>query len=95
MKKEEHYLERASYTWSEDSVRLFATPSMTARSLYFYMQEAGYFKTVWPYFTERASLNSFLVLYTLSGEGRLSYEGQEYEVTEGTCFFIHCMKHHE
>lgn len=95
MKKEEHYLERASYTWSEDSVRLFATSSMTARSLYFYMQEAGYFKTVWPYFTERASLNSFLVLYTLSGEGRLSYEGQEYEVTEGSCFFIHCMKHHE
>lgn len=52
----------------------------------FYMQEAGYFKTVWPYFTERASLNSFLVLYTLSGEGHLSYEGQEYEVTEGACF---------
>lgn len=95
MKKEEKYLERASFTWSGDSVRLFATPSMTARSLYFYMQEAGYFKTVWPYFTERANLNSFLLIYTLSGEGRLLYEGQEYGLTEGSCLFIHCMKHHE
>lgn len=95
MKKEEKYLERASFTWSGDSVRLFATPSMTARSLYFYMQEAGYFKTVWPYFTERANLNSFLLIYTLSGEGRLLYEEKEYGLTEGSCLFIHCMKHHE
>lgn len=95
MKKEEKYLERASFTWSGDSIRLFATPSMTARSLYFYMQEAGYFKTVWPYFTERANLNSFLLIYTLSGEGRLLYEEKEYGLTEGSCLFIHCMKHHE
>lgn len=95
LKTKEKYLERASYTWSEDSIRLFATPSRTARSLYFYMQEAGYFKTVWPYFTERANLNSFLIVYTLSGEGRLQYDGREYALLEGSCFFIHCMEHHE
>ena len=95
MKKEEKYLERASFTWSGDSVRLFATPSMTARSLYFYMQEAGYFKTGWPYFTERSNRNSLLLIYTLSGEGRLLYEEKEYGLTEGSCLFIHCMKHHE
>ena len=95
METEENYLERASYTWSEDSIRLFATPSRTARGLFFYMQEAGYFKTVWPYFTERANLNSFLVVCTLSGEGRLQYEGREYALLEGSLFFIHCMKHHE
>lgn len=95
MEIEENYLERASYTWSEDSIRLFATPSRTARGLFFYMQEAGYFKTVWPYFTERANLNSFLVVCTLSGEGRLQYEGREYALLEGSLFFIHCMKHHE
>lgn len=59
------------------------------------MQEAGYFKTVWPYFTERANLNSFLVVCTLSGEGRLQYEGRKYALLEGSLFFIHCMKHHE
>ena len=89
METEENYLERASYTWSEDSIRLFATPSRTARGLFFYMQEAGYFKTVWPYFTERANLNSFLVVCTLSGEGRLQYEGREYALLEGSLFFIH------
>ncbi len=54
MAKNEHpYQERAAYTWSEDSIRLIMTPSALAKSIYFYVQEAGYFKTDDTYFTER------------------------------------------
>ena len=88
------YLEHASLTWTDDSVRLINTPTQLAKSSFFYMQEAGYFKTMPPYFTERKNLNSFLILYTLSGNGHLQYESGEYTLSAGQCFFIHCKKHH-
>lgn len=91
---EKKYLERASYNWSEDSVRLIQTPSPLAKSIYFYVQETGYFKTDDTYFTERQNLNSFLIVYTLSGKGRLCYQNKSYDLTEGTCFYINCMEHH-
>lgn len=89
------YFERASYSWSEDSIRLYGSPGDIAKAIYFYMQEVGYFKTKYPYFTERAHLNSFLIVYTLSGEGILTYEGKEYTLTHGSCFWINCMNYHE
>ncbi len=88
------YLERADCAWSADSVRLFGTPSEAARSSYLYMQEAGHFKTRPPYFTERANLNSFLVILTLSGEGELFLNGQSSPLTPGSCMLIDCMEHH-
>ena len=92
--KKNNYLERASYTWSEDSIRLIATPSKSAKTAYFYVQEIGYFKTKEPYFTERANLDSYLIIYTLSGKGILKYRGNEYEINKGQCFCINCMEHH-
>lgn len=89
------FLERASYDWSEDSIRFINTPSPKAKSTFFYMQEAGYFKTTPPYFTERAGLPSFLIAYTLSGKGILHYGGNEYTLSKGQCFFINCMNHHD
>lgn len=88
------YLERYSSSWSEDSIRFINTPGKTAKSIYFYLQEVGYFKTQPPYFTERENLNSFLIVYTLSGEGKLTYREQTYTVRKGQCFFINCMEHH-
>jgi AraC-like DNA-binding protein len=88
------YLERYSSSWSEDSIRFINTPGKTAKSIYFYLQEVGYFKTKPPYFTERENLNSFLMVYTLSGEGNLQYRGQDYQIKTGQCFLINCMEHH-
>lgn len=91
-------LERGIHNWSEDSIRLILTPSHTAKNLYFYTQEVGYFKTSHPYFSERQNLDSFLILYTLSGKGHLQYgengEEKEYVLEKGTCYFIHCERHH-
>lgn len=89
------YLERADYTWSADSIRFINTPTPTARQTFFYVQEAGYFRTSPPYFTERANLNSFLVVYTLSGQGALNYQGETYALPPGSAFYISCLDHHE
>lgn len=92
---ENTYSERVNAAQSEDSFSLFAIPSTTAQSVYLYMQEAGYFHTSPPYFTERTNLNSFLLVYTLSGKGILSCEGREFTLTAGSCFLINCMEYHK
>lgn len=89
-----HYLERANYTWSEDSIRFINTPTRSAKQLFFYVQETGYFRTHPPYFTERANLNSFLIIYTLSGKGHLKYRKKSYHLLPGTAVYLHCMDHH-
>lgn len=94
MEKNKYYLERTSLTWSDDSIRLMLTPGQTARNTYFYAQEAGYFKTEYPYFTEREHLDSFLIVYTISGNGILEYEGTTYHLSKGWCIYIHCDRHH-
>lgn len=94
MEEDKKLLERGINNWSEDSIRMILTPSSTAKKLFFYIQEVGYFKTSYPYFSERKNLDSFLIIFTISGKGYLKYNGQEYTLTKGQCFFIHCEKHH-
>ncbi|MCX7711520.1 MAG: AraC family transcriptional regulator [Clostridia bacterium] len=87
------YLENYSQGWSEDSVRLIATPSQSAKNAFFYVQEVGYFKTQPQYFTERENLSSYLVVYTVSGKGFLTYKGKAYTLLPGQAFFIDCMEY--
>lgn len=94
LEKEASYYENASYVWSEDSIRLMNTVSPHAREHYLYMQECGYFQTAPPYYTERSSLPSYLILYTLSGSGRLLYEKTSWPLEKGSCFYIDCMRPH-
>ena len=68
------YIENLNFSWSEDSIRFINTATPTARQVFFYVQEVGDFLTFSPYFTERANLNSFLIIYTLSGKGKLDYK---------------------
>ncbi|MEE1115154.1 MAG: AraC family transcriptional regulator [Eubacterium sp.] len=92
--KQKQFLERTDLSWSSDSVRLINTPSLTARQLFFHVQEAGSFRTSAPYFTERANLNSFLVIRTESGRGTLHYEGKTHTLDAGSVVLINCMEHH-
>jgi AraC-like DNA-binding protein len=94
LKNKIDYQERYNTNWSKDSIRLILTPTQTAKSIYYYVQETGYFKTTYPYFTERVNLNSFLIIYTISGRGILKYEDKEYNLNEGSFIFINCMKAH-
>lgn len=88
------FIEHYKKAWSSDSIRLIATPSALAKSTYFYIQEIGYFKTQEHYYTERSNLNSYLMIYTLSGKGILQYEGRSYPITSGQFVWIDCMKPH-
>jgi AraC-like DNA-binding protein len=102
----ESYLERAAYIWSKDSLRLINTPSSGAKALFFYVQECGHFKTRPSYFTERANLNSLLLLYTLSGEGTLRIlddkdgekdpgsKKRQIRLQEGSLILLDCRFHH-
>lgn len=79
-----------SPAWSADSVRLIATPSEFARDAYYYVQEVGHFFASVPYFTEREGIDSYLVVYTVSGSGRLAYRDKSYSLASGQAFFIDC-----
>ena len=88
------YFEDYSVGWSRDSIRLMPTASETAKRLFFYIQECGYFKTDASYYTERANLNSFLVIFTISGSGILHYQGEIYRLTPGYACLINCNERH-
>lgn len=45
-------------------------------------------------FTERQNFHSFLIMYTYSGQGILTYQGKNYTLKEGDGAFINCMDYH-
>ena len=88
-----NYWEKANHSWTSDSKRLIHTPSSKTKELFFYIQEIGYFKAMKPYYTEREHLPSYLIKFTLNGQGLLNYAGQEYLIQRGDVFFIDCQKY--
>ena len=93
--EDEKLFENLSYDWSEDSSRIIHTAALQIKESFLYIQEAGYFKTYPTYYAERANLHSFLITYTLSGEGCLNYRGYNYKITPGKFFWIDCTEHHK
>lgn len=59
----------------------------------FYIQEIGYFKAPIPYYTERAHLPSYLIKFTLSGKGSLTYNDNQQQLKAGDLFFIDCQEY--
>lgn len=53
--------------------RVINTPSAFTRENFFYIQEAGYLKSLKPHLSRRSGLNSYLFLIVLSGSGNISY----------------------
>lgn len=84
----------ASRFWTADSTYMVLTPSLTAKSSFCYIQEAGHFHALADYMVVRKNLQSYLLVYTVSGEGVLRYDGKKYEVGKGQLFFIDCEKDH-
>ncbi len=60
------------------------------KSHLFYLQTFIYMNADSQYYTERSLTESFLLIYTYSGKGRLTYEGKTYSLTEGDGVFINC-----
>ncbi len=72
----------------EKSAWLVATPNDTALTLPFICSEAGDFYALKNFYTERDSKDSYWLVYTLSGEGVLLYNGASLSLTENTCAII-------
>lgn len=79
-------------TNSVSSNRIIYTPSTFARSSLIHLQETGTLQATHPHKNERSGLSSCLFFTVLSGSGRLTYEGKEYDLTSGDCVFIDCKK---
>ena len=70
----------------------FFQPSSFAENNLFYIQCFGYEECTKGYFLERDNLDSFLLLYTIEGNGILKYESKTYKLAPNTCFLINCNK---
>lgn len=72
------------------------TPSAFTREHFFYIQEAGYLKSLKPHLSRRSGLPSYLFFVVLSGSGEVSYRepsGGPVTVSPantGDCFFWDC-----
>ena len=86
--------EKLSFDWTDDSIRLFVSPTPLSKSLPYFIQEVGDFKTFYPYYTERTNLKSYQLIYTLQGEGRLEYLGKQFTILPGHLFLIDCTINH-
>ena len=79
------------------SIDAFVRPPVsdyTLKNLY-YIQDFDIFHYDFDSYTIREGFDSFLLAYTYGGSGHLSYEGKDYDLTAGDCFFIDCMKYHK
>lgn len=73
-----------------DSVRMLHTPGEFAKKNLLYVQEVGRLKSLQPHKSQRESLDSFLFLGVLSGEGLIYIGENEYKVKRGLCALINC-----
>lgn len=85
------YTPNAALDISEDSYITTVTPNLFDKTRYFYAQELGELKAGRRYYTERDSLPSYLLLYTLGGSGKLLYGDREYALLPGDVAFLDCM----
>lgn len=76
-------------SWSLDF-----TPGIKTRQILAYVRSIGVYSVDSSYYTERERFNTFLVLYTISGAGRLSYNNREYVLNPGDSVLIDCNRFH-
>jgi len=71
------------------------TPSLTARTAFFYVQGVGHFRCGDGYYTRREGYRSYLMIYTLDGKGRALYRGKQYALDRGKLLLIDCYDYQE
>lgn len=80
----------------QGSVETFHKPPISefAVNNLYHMQDFNIFHYKGGSYTERINFKSFLIAYTYSGSGKLTYRGKTYLFREGDGFFINCMDYH-
>jgi len=77
---------------SKDSKSVHHTAG-TELELNFYMDTVGRCTAYEGYYTEREGLETYLLFYTVSGQGYLKYAEEEYQLKKGTVAIISCKEH--
>lgn len=70
--------------------RIIYTPSDFAKLSLFHIQEIGSLQATKPHTSRRENLSSYLFFLVSSGAGELTYNGANYQLSEGDCVFIDC-----
>lgn len=74
---------------------LFPGPiSPSAKNALLYLQVFGVSSAGAKFFTRRKNYDSYLLLYTYEGQGRLEYEGEAYDLVPDSICLIDCQKPH-
>lgn len=69
--------------------------SETAKELYYYVQWTGHFSCRPDFYINREKWKSYLLLYTVRGQGTVHYDGKCYRATENTLLLLDCRERHE
>ncbi len=75
-----------------ESIWLTVSPGAAAKESLLYVQELGEFFAGPAYFTSRSGLASYLIKYTISGEGIVEYDGKTSISTSGSAFWLDCRR---
>ena len=67
-------------------------PSPLAKAHLYYLMAATQMTTSFPFYIECAPFNSYFILYTTEGEGKLTYDDKTYHLSPCTLIFIDCNK---
>lgn len=73
-----------------ESYSLINTPNISGFKLPFYLEAGGFYNAHSKYFTEREGYNSFLIIYTINGQGLLKYRNKEVVLDKNSLVFIDC-----
>lgn len=85
-----NYFERYRKSEVTNTRRVINTPSDIAQRTFFYVQEAGYLKSLKPHLGKRSHLDSYLFLVVLSGAGTITYKDIHYSLRSQDCFLLDC-----
>lgn len=80
---------------SPDSRWVIPLYSQKIHPHFVYMQEGGEFWARKNYFTRRSGLRSYMMVFTTSGSGTLTYDGTTHALEPGDLFWIDCSRSHE
>lgn len=78
----------------EKSDIFFATPSMRAKNLFYYVTCVGHFYYEDTYRLEREKYNSLLILYVLHGHGKASCYHQTFSLKKNDILLLNCYDWH-
>jgi AraC-like DNA-binding protein len=74
----------------DNSFAIAHTPALISRKLPFFLESLGHYYEGKEYYTEREDFDTYLILFTISEQGKLRYREKECILKGGDVILIHC-----